>query len=215
MSAPHLPGILSGLAPAIDQYGYLAVAGLVLLEDFGVPVPGETTLVVAAVFAGAGRLNVVVVAAIAFAAAVIGDNIGYTIGRFGGRALVLRWGRYVFITEPRLDRVQRFMTRYGNEVVVVARFIEGLRQANGIIAGISDMPLRQFVPFNALGAALWVAVWVTIGYTAGAHIGTVYSLAIRYEIYLAIAVAVVLLALLGRWLWRRRRDGAPRRKGPG
>lgn len=101
---PTLPGFLGSLAPVLNHYGYLAVAGLVVLEDFGVPVPGETVLIAAAVYAGAGRLNVVLVGIIAVAAAVIGDNAGYAgyaIGRFGGRALALRYGRYVFLTSER------------------------------------------------------------------------------------------------------------------
>ena len=92
MSASPLPGFLAHLEPVLDHYGYLAVGGFVLLEDFGVPVPGETILIAAAVYAGAGRLNMVGVGLIAFLAAVIGDNLGYVIGHFGGRALVLRYG---------------------------------------------------------------------------------------------------------------------------
>jgi len=90
-----LPGIFGALAPVLDNYGYLAVGGLLFLEDFGVPAPGETILIAAAVYAGAGQLNIVAVVLIGFVAAVAGDNVGFAIGRFGGRALVLRFGRYV------------------------------------------------------------------------------------------------------------------------
>jgi membrane protein DedA with SNARE-associated domain len=99
MSAPPpLPGALGALAPLLDHYGYLAVAGLITLEDFGVPVPGETVLIAAAVYTGAGQMNIIAVGLIAVAAAVIGDNIGYAIGYFGGRRLVERFGRYLLIT---------------------------------------------------------------------------------------------------------------------
>ncbi len=98
MSTPQLPGVFASLAPVLNHYGYLAVGGFVVLEDFGVPVPGETILIAAAVYAGAGRLNIAVVAVIAFAAAIVGDNIGFAIGHFGGRPLALPWGRYVFLT---------------------------------------------------------------------------------------------------------------------
>jgi len=104
VTSPPLPGVLAALAPLLDQYGYLAIGGLVLLEDFGIPVPGETVLIAGAVYAGAGRLNIVAVGLIALAAAIIGDNVGYLIGRLGGRALVLRYGRYVLLTGHRLDR---------------------------------------------------------------------------------------------------------------
>jgi membrane protein YqaA with SNARE-associated domain len=104
--APPLPGVLGSLAPLLDHYGYLAVAGLVTVEDFGVPVPDETIHVAAAVYAGAGRPNIVMVALPGFTAAVIGDNIGFAIGHCGGRPLALRVGRYVCLTPARLDKAQ-------------------------------------------------------------------------------------------------------------
>jgi membrane protein DedA with SNARE-associated domain len=201
-ASPQLPGIFHTLAPILDHYGYLAVGGLVLLEDFGVPAPGETVLIAAAVYAGAGRLNVVAVAALAFVAAVVGDNIGYGIGHFGGRELALRFGRYVFLTPERLAHAEAFFHRHGGKVVTVARFIEGLRQANGIIAGIAGMAwLRRFLPYNALGAALWAGLWTTVGYVAGSHIDVLYHQLVRYEVYLIAAAAVALVAYL---LLRRR-----------
>jgi len=217
VSQPQLPGIFHTLAPVLDHYGYLAVGGLILLEDFGVPVPGETVLIAASVYAGAGRLSLAAVAAIAFVAAVVGDNIGYTIGRAGGRRAVLRWGRYVFLTAERLDRAQRFVERHGGKVVTVARFIEGLRQANGLLAGVARMPWLRFLAFNALGAALWVGAWCTIGYTAGRHLTTLYHLVVRVEVYLGIGVLVLVAALVARRLWRpggapgSHRDGPPAR----
>ena len=153
----HLPGVLHSLEPTLDQFGYLAVVGLVLIEDFGVPVPGETVLILAAVYAGTGRLNIVLVALLGFCGAVIGDNIGFAIGHFGGRPLVERYGRYIFLTPARLDKATGFFDRHGGKIIIVARFIEGLRQANGIIAGISGMHWARFLLFNAIGAALWVA----------------------------------------------------------
>jgi membrane protein DedA with SNARE-associated domain len=205
-ASPHLPGVLAALGPLIKNNGYLAVGGLVLLEDFGIPVPGETVLIVAAVYAGAGQLNIVAVAALAFVAAVIGDNIGFAIGHFGGRPLALRLGRYVFLTPARLDKAQAFFTRHGGKVVTIARFLEGLRQANGIIAGITGMHWAKFLAFNALGAALWVGTWSAIGYAAGNHIGTIYTQVTRYSLYVLIAVGVIIVAQIARHLLRRRRE---------
>ena len=204
MSSAELPGVFATLAPVLDRYGYLAVGGFVLLEDFGVPTPGETILIAAAVYAGAGRLSIVVVVLIAWAAAVLGDNIGYAIGAFGGRRLVARYGRYVLITEERLDKAAAFFERHGGKVVVVARFIEGLRQVNGIVAGTSAMTWRRFLVFNALGAALWVGTWSAVGYLAGDHITTIYEQVTRYSLYVAIAIAVVLVVLIVRAVLRRR-----------
>ncbi len=200
----HLPGVLHSLEPILDRHGYLAVAALVLLEDFGVPVPGETILVVAAVYAGAGRLNVIVVWLVGSIAATIGDNIGFAIGSLGGRRLIERYGKYVLITPKRLEQATGFFERHGAKIVVGARFIEGFRQANGIVAGVSGMHWARFLPFNAIGAALWAAVWVSIGYLSGSHINAIYSAATRYEAYFAIALVSLAVLYLARRLKRRR-----------
>ena len=212
MSQPvQLPGFLNALAPLLDHWGYLAVGFLLFLEDFGVPVPGETALIAASVYAGAGRLNIVAVGVTGFAAAVLGDNTGYAIGRFGGRTLVLRFGRYVMLTEERLSRAESFFTRHGGKIVTVARFIEVLRQANGIIAGITRMPWLRFLAFNALGAALWVGTWTTAGYLAGNHIQAIYTQANRYALYLLAAAAAAIVAQVIRHRRRRaRREAASR-----
>ncbi|MBY8885991.1 DedA family protein [Streptomyces sp. PTM05] len=202
---PPLPGVLSALTPLLNHWGYLAVGGVVFVEDFGVPVPGETVLIAASVYAGAGRLNVFGVALMALCAAVLGDNVGYAIGRFGGHRLVERYGRYVFLTPERIARVESFFGRYGAGIVVVARFVEGLRQANGIIAGLARMPWPRFLVYNALGAVMWVGAWVALGDLTGKHIGTVYRTIQRYEGYVLLAVAVLVVALVVRHVRGRRR----------
>jgi membrane protein DedA with SNARE-associated domain len=211
-TSQHLPGVLHSLEPTLNQFGYLAVAGLVLIEDFGVPVPGETVLILGAVYAGAGRLNIVLVALLGFGGAVLGDNIGFAIGHFGGRRLAERYGRYVFLTPERLDKATAFFDSHGGKVITIARFIEGLRQANGIIAGTTGMHWRRFLIFNAIGAALWVVVWTSVGYFSGSHIDTIYNDATRYDTYLAIAVGALLLAYIARRVLRVRRGRT--RRGP-
>jgi membrane protein DedA with SNARE-associated domain len=204
---PALPGFLAPLESPLAHYGLWAIALFVFLEDFGIPVPGETVLIAGAVFAGSGRLNIVVVGVVGFLAAVAGDNVGYAIGRFGGRALVERWGRYVFLTKERLDKAEQFFARHGGKIIVVARYIEGLRQANGIIAGITGMRWLRFLAFNALGAALWVGTWVSVGYFAGQHITTVYDAITNYSLYAAIAAVVLIAAWILLHLRKRRRAG--------
>ena len=168
-----------------------------------------TVLVLGAVYAGAGRLNIVLVAVLGFLGAVVGDNIGFAIGHFGGRPLVERYGRYVFLTPERLDKTTDFFERHGGKVITIARFVEGLRQANGIIAGISGLHWARFLAFNALGAALWVGVWCSVGYFSGSHIDSIYNTATRYSTYLAIAVGVLVLAWIARLVyWRRRQRAA-------
>jgi membrane protein DedA with SNARE-associated domain len=211
----HLPGVLHDLEPTLNKYGYLAL-GLVFLEDFGIPVPGETVLIIAAVYAGTGRLSVWLVALIGFLAAILGDNVGFAIGHFGGRPLAERYGKYIFLTPERLDKTASFFDRHGGKVIVIARFVEGLRQANGIIAGITGMHWTKFLPFNMLGAALWVGVWVSVGYFSGSHIDSIYHTVTRYQSYFAIAVGLAILVFIGRHLWRRRKQNQEREaRSPG
>lgn len=203
---PVLPGIFRSLAPTLDHYGYLAVAGLLFLEDFGTPfIPGETILISAAVFAGAGRLNVVAVGLVAVLAAVLGDNVGYLIGRLAGRELVLRWGRYVLLTEERLSRAEGFFSRQGGKIVTVSRFIDGLRQVNGIVAGVTEMAWMKFLAFNVTGAVAWVGCWVAVGYTAGDHIDAIYRWFSRLALYALAACVVLVVAMVLR---HRRRKGS-------
>jgi membrane protein DedA with SNARE-associated domain len=205
MSAPPLPGFLAAVAPALDNFGYFAVALLIMLEDFGVPAPGETVLVAAAVYAGTGRLNITAVGVVAVIAAVAGDNIGYAIGRYGGRSLVLRFGKYVRLTSERFAKAERFFARHGGKMVIVARFVEVLRQLNGIIAGLAGMAWPRFLIFNTIGAVLWVGTWATLGDLAGSHINTIYHYVTRYSLYLLIAAVIVAAAFIARATLRRRR----------
>lgn len=151
----------------LNHYGYWAVFGALLLENFGMPVPGETLLIASALLASQGRMDIVSLLLTACAAAITGDNIGYAIGRFGGRRLVFRYGRYVFITEERLQKAEGFFRRFGGVVVVVARFLAGLRQLNGIVAGTVKMSWWRFLAYNTLGAALWVGFWGVLFYELG------------------------------------------------
>ena len=203
-SPPPLPGFLNAISSPLQHYGLLAIGLLILVEDFGVPAPGETILIAGALYAGAGRLNIVAVGVVAFIAAITGDNIGFAIGRFGGRRLALRWGKYVFLTEERLNKAEAFFDRRGAIVITFARFVEGLRQANGIIAGITGMHWLRFLIFNAIGAALWVGSWVTAGYFAGNHIAAIYHYVNLYSYYALIALVLLALVYVIRRLRRRR-----------
>ncbi|MEU4694400.1 DedA family protein [Actinoplanes sp. NPDC023714] len=202
-----LPGFLDSVAPILDRWGYLAIGGVIGVESFGVPAPGQTIMVAASIYAGAGRMNIWFVAIISFVAAVVGDNIGYWIGLRGGRKAVHRWGRYIFVTPERLDRAEKFFARRGNRIIVVARFIDGLRQLNGVIAGITKMPWRTFLLYNAIGAAIWVGWWCTVAHLLGTHIVTIMEHAHKYT---WVAFVLVVLAIGGYAFWhvrhiRRRR----------
>ncbi|BAJ26662.1 MULTISPECIES: DedA family protein [Kitasatospora] len=202
--SPPLPGPLAHLAPLLDDYGYLAVGVLVFLDSCLIPVPGQTILVLAAVYAGAGQLSAAALLLVAVSAAFAGNTLAYVLGRTGGTAAVHRWGRYVRLTPERMERAESFFRHRGALVVTGARFVDGLRQTNGLIAGTTEMPWRRFLPANALGAALWAGVWTAVGYFAGDNIDALYRQAVRYQVLL-FAVVAVLLALFAVRTWLRRR----------
>ncbi len=157
------------IQPYLNQYGYWAVFLSIFLEDFGLPLPGETILVTASLLAAHGNLNIFLLLAIAWFAAVFGDNVGYAIGRYGGRRFVIRYGHRVLITQKRLEYAENFFCRYGGIVVMAARFFEVLRQLNGIAAGIVRMPWWKFVLYNVLGAGLWVGFWGIVSFKLGQY----------------------------------------------
>ena len=117
------------------------------------------------------------------------------------------------LTKERLDKAETFFNRHGVWIITIARFFEGLRQANGVVAGITGVRWWRFLVFNALGAALWVGTWVSVGYLAGRHIEAIYHTITRYSNYLLIALAVVLAGYIAWRLLRRRRRRTARASG--
>jgi membrane protein DedA with SNARE-associated domain len=210
-SPAPLPGFLNSLSGPLNHYGYWAIALLLLLENIGVPViPGEFAMIAGAIFAGTGRagLNIVVVGVVAVLAAFAGTEVGYLIGKYAGRELVLRYGKYVLIKPHHLDWAEAVVSRYGGIVVVIARYIVGLREANGIIAGITKMRWLTFSMYNLIGACAWAATWVTIGDLAGDHLDTIYKDVNRYSLYLFAVLAVLLAAYIVHRVVRHRRTHA-------
>ncbi len=157
--------------PLIDHYGYWAVAAAILPEGFGIPAPGESALIAASVVASRGDMSFAAILIVAFSAALIGNTIGYGLGYYGGRPLVLRYGKYVFVTEESLKRTEKFFLRYGPVIVVTARFFDVFRQLNGIVAGLTRMPHLRFQCFNIIGAGIWVGFWGGLSYGFGHNIG--------------------------------------------
>jgi membrane protein DedA with SNARE-associated domain len=189
-----LQHVLSAAAPYLHEYGYPALFAGLFLESFGSPAPGESLLISAAILAGKGDMSLALVMSIAWSAAVLGDNVGYAIGRFGGRRLVLRFGPHLALNRERLESVEAFFKRFGGWLVVVARFIIPARQLNGIVAGTALMPWWRFVLCNAIGAALWVGVWSLGGQYVGDHAAALIQWTRRHG-YLAAAFSITALAL--------------------
>jgi membrane protein DedA with SNARE-associated domain len=188
----------------VGDYGYLAVALGILLEDFGLPTPGETLLITGAILASGGALNIWALLLLAWIGAVIGDNIGYVIGRTGGHRLMTRYGGRLGITTERLRRVEDFFHRYGDAVVLFARFVIILRQFNGIAAGTLEMHWLRFLALYAMGAALWVGFWGLLAFWLGKRL-----LVLLDEVHavapLVVAVMVIAILALAAALWWRHR----------
>lgn len=183
-------------------YGYWAVFFGVMLENAGVPVPGETILLIAGFFASRGHFHIAIVMLVAATGAVIGDNIGFAIGHHYGRGILLRFGRFFFLTPKRLEHMENYFTRYGNKTVLVARFITGLRVFAALLAGASKMRWRVFLVYNIAGAILWSVVITTLGYLFGESLPLLLRWVGRSGTILLIVIIVVAVIV---WHLRRRR----------
>jgi membrane protein DedA with SNARE-associated domain len=191
----------------LESYGLILLFAFVAIEGCGVPLPGETVLATAAVLAASGHFSIVAVIAVGAAAAITGDNTGYWIARLGGRALLARIP-VVRDAVPRfLPRAELFSERYGAKAVLVARFFAGFRITAAWLAGISHMPWRRFVVFNAIGGTLWAVAVGSVAYEFGrAAVSAVSS----YGLY-AVVVLIVLAAgaFVAHRLWKRRSAAHP------
>lgn len=190
LSHGDLPDLLS-------TYGYWAVALMVGLESMGIPLPGETTVIAASILAGTTHeLNIWLVIAAAAAGAIIGDNIGYLIGRAFGYRLLLRYGRYVGLNERRIKLGQYLFLRYGGKVVFFGRFVAVLRALAGVLAGMNRMLWPRFLVANAAGGILWATLYGLGAYYLGReaeHLAKPVGMALGAAAAVAIIAALVLL----------------------
>ncbi len=161
---------LQTLQNALNTLGYPAVTIFIMIESMGVPFPGETMLLFASFYAAVDHhLQIPIVIICAALGAIIGDNLGYWIGHSGGRALLQRYGRFVFIKPEHLERAQRFFEKHGNKTVFFGRFISILRTWVAFLAGVNHMPWRTFLFFNATGGIVWATIYGLLGYFAGRY----------------------------------------------
>jgi membrane protein DedA with SNARE-associated domain len=188
----------------IAHYGVAALFVTITLETLGAPLPGESALIIAAGAASAGEISIRGVVIAAFVAAVLGDNIGYLIGRHLGRDAVLRVGHRVGITEGAMQKAEAVTARYGAFMVIFARFVVILRQLNGIVAGTTNMPWPHFFAANVVGAALWVGVWTILPYKFGHRIDIVPLIWHHLTLVAAILIPLLILALVLLRLRHRR-----------
>lgn len=186
----------------LSVYGYWAVTAFVGIESIGIPLPGETMLIVASLYAGATHdLSIELVIAAAIAGAVLGDNIGFAIGYFGGYRLLLRYGRYIGLHERRVKLARYIFLKHGSKVVFFGRFVSVLRTYAAFLAGTARMPWWKFLIFNAAGGTIWA-----LGYGVGAYVlGQQLNRVSRPFEIVAAALAVVAIIAFAIFLRRNER----------
>jgi membrane protein DedA with SNARE-associated domain len=187
------------LSAAFASYGYAVVVVGIFFEGCGLPLPGETVLLAGGFFARQGALSLKWLIPLAFCAAVAGDNTGYWIGRRGGRAFVVRHGRWVGLTPKRLESVDSFFARHGAKTIVAARFLSGVRAFAPLFAGLSGIPWRRFAAFNAAACLLWSLAIGLLGYGFGESWGRAEHVIGRAGLsVLVVAAGLILLAVVRR-----------------
>jgi membrane-associated protein len=196
----HTLDLLRG---ALVHYGYWAVAALLLLENAGLPLPGETILLLASFLAYSEReLALPWVIVVGTVATTLGGELGFALGRHGGRPLIERYRHVFSIGAESVARGERLFDRYGPATVFLARFIFGMRVLASLLAGALHMPWRKFVLFNFLGAAVWVTAICGAGYLFGGHWGRLAHDLKRFDL-----AVVIVLVVGGLLLWWRNRSG--------
>ena len=199
--------LVAGLESFVRHYGAFAVMPILAIEALGAPVPGESLLIFASVLAGRGEMSLPSLLIFAWVGSVLGDNLGYLIGRKLGRGTILRFGAKVGLTDERFSGIERVYVRYGSATVLFARFFSILRQLNGIVAGILGMSWWRFVLLDAVGAALWVMVWVFAPAYFSEHLTFIIGLAHHTKVVASFLLAASLILVLGLFIRHLRVTG--------
>ncbi|HEY8323766.1 MAG TPA: DedA family protein [Ktedonobacterales bacterium] len=197
---PHIDA--DSLSHLLGIYGYWVVLVFVAIESTGIPFPGETMLLAASIYAGTTHhLQIIFVIIAAAAGAILGDNLGYLVGREGGFRLLRRYGRFIHLDERKLKLGVYLFRRHGGKVVFFGRFVAVLRAWAAFLAGVNRMQWRRFLAFNAAGGIVWATVYGIAGYLLGANVQRFASVVGKAT--LAIVALVVVIGAI--WLWRNER----------
>ena len=199
--------LVAGLESFVRHYGAFAVMPILAIEAVGAPVPGESLLIFASVLVGRGEMSLPALLLFAWIGSVLGDNLGYLVGRKLGRGAIVRYGTKFGLTDERFNGIERVYVRYGSATVLFARFFSILRQLNGIVAGTLGMSWWRFVLLDAAGAALWVTVWVFAPAYFSEHLTFIIGLAHHTKVVASFLLAVGLILVLGLFIRRLRVAG--------
>jgi membrane-associated protein len=201
-----LPDLFEVLRNHFTEHGYWTLAIALMLENAGIPIPGETVLLFASFLACQNhQLNLGLIILVATAACTLGDNLGYWIGFHGGRPLLHRYQSFFRISDQKIASGEKMFERFGPATVFFARFVFGMRIIAGPLSGVLRMQWRRFVLFNFLGAALWVTVISCIGYFFGQHWQRLLSVVGRANVVLSVAALIIVV-----YAWRKYRNRRPK-----
>ena len=196
-----MESLFSDASVWISHYGYAGLFCLLMFGIVGLPVPDETLLMFCGYLIWKGRLHPAGTFLAGFAGSLCGISFSYLLGRTYGFKVVHRYGRYIGVTQQRLDRVQQWFSRLGAWLLAIGYFIPGVRHFSALVAGMTELPWPVFALFAYSGAALWVATFLSIGYAVGDSWQQTAQLLHRYA--LLATVAAILLGVVF-WLFRRR-----------
>ena len=212
----HLQALAFQIVPflqnMLDTLGYPAVVFFIMIESTGIPFPGETMLLLASFYAAYdSQLNIIIVIACAAFGAIVGDNLGYLVGRTGGKALVEKYkDRLFFLRNGRLEKAEQFFAHHGNKTVFLGRFVAVLRAWAAFLAGVNRMPWHTFLLYNAAGGILWATIFGLFGYYAGRffHDNFTELEHIASNISYVISAVIILGAVIAYIIYRRHKKSA-------
>ena len=188
----HFEHSLATVQPLLERYGYGAAVAAVMAEGMGIPTPGQTLLMAGALEAAEGKMSIALLLILVTAAAAVGNSIGYAIGRWGGRMALDK----LRVNPQRQQHLDDLFKRRGGMVILLARFLDGLRQLNGIVAGVLRMPWWTFTAYNVAGAVLWTCAWGLGTYYLGRDIHFIAAFFHRHRPLLLVLGAIAFVALL-------------------
>jgi membrane protein DedA with SNARE-associated domain len=211
--ASFTSSILNFFELALKQYGYAIVFAAIMIESMGVPFPGETMLLVASAYsASTGALGIFGVIGAAAGGAMIGDSLGYWIGREGGRRLIRRYGKFVGLTDDRYQRAQDYLKRHGGKAVFFGRFVSIARTWIAVLVGAHRLNYFQFLFYNILGGIVWATVYGSLGYAFGSNLPLLETWVKRAGITITIAAIGLIIYLI--YLRKKRKRAKELSEGP-
>lgn len=192
----------------VSDLGYPGLFLLITLESTLVPIPSELVMPFAGALAASGRFDLWLVLVINSVAALLGSGLCYWLGAAGGRPLLLRYGKYVFVRKKDIEKTEAYFAKHGKAVILIGRFLPVIRHIISVPAGISRMPLKAFFLQTFIGSTIWGTVLIMIGYELGANWESVAGQAKRIDLVIGVVIVLALVALAIRFMLRRKREGA-------